>query len=311
MKKKYTTSFLTFIALSAFGQQSVLEISSLPEAGTVINQAYDNQIDPTRKPKNIEASKSKFLIKGTADTSKTSLDLRTSIPANLDNFQFIPNIKAGLSANVNNLGKTPLGAKHFVGLFFGQLTTDTLSKNFSFNLLVPELSKYGFVYEGTGFTPLKNPLKIIRKGYDTVLFLGGWNFQAGLLGKALPVMVKDTSATDSIKLTNKFNTTLIAHVRMGLEFVLLPKVLSVYGNINILSPLTENKNFEKLYPHAKPVNLYWDLGVKALLAPTEKGGLSIDIGMILLKPLDARAFYESDDIVIPTIRLGYLYTLSN
>lgn len=166
-------------------------------------------------------------------------------------------------------------------------------------LFIPEASNFGFMTDFSfGFIGADKKPKFNEEfnHYEQRL---GINLGIYYLGKKLQ---PDT-------LTN-FNTT-VFHVKLGIEYVLIPNVLSAYFNTNQLLVTTNIKTFEKYYPEAKRIRSFSSFGVQSYLELNKKAGffLLINLGFVGVND-DVNTWLNSADSVIPNVKLSLVKNFS-
>lgn len=177
-----------------------------------------------------------------------------------------------------------------IRLFTGSIKTDS-TQNLR-TLLLPEASSFGLAAKVT--------IGLGESRKDSNLKKFGINFEANFLGKKLkPENDKEENTISPF----------VFHPRIGFEWMIVPKLLSVYINGNGILPFDNNRQYKERIADGKLFKTFWDFGTKMLLNPADNGisklGLKIkvDLGFIV-NGGDVRAIIKNDDIVTPTFRFG-------
>lgn len=205
-------------------------------------------------------------------------------------FNSIPGLKDmnGSISVFGNSGKASKGVYREFGGFTGILgSSDELSK---YSLFIPESSTYGFF--------LKNNFSFDKQGTGEAS-PWGINVSFHYLGKKLKV---DTTEKSKPVLTSLFQ------MKMGLEYVLVPGLFSVYSNINAASFMTNRDILKDSLGMNKSLYGFVDFGTRMLLEP--KGAnrigdwkLYFDLNFII-NSSELKGIAKSNDFVIPNFRVG-------
>jgi hypothetical protein len=191
------------------------------------------------------------------------------------------------------------------GSFYGEVkiftggSSDDKTNNGSANLFVPEASTFGFMTDFSfGFiSSNKSAKKNISTGrYDQRL---GINLGVYYLGKKLQ---PDT-------LTH-FNAN-VFHVKAGAQYILIPKVLSVYINTNCMLVSTNVNKFQQYYTDAKRVRSFTSFGIESYLDLNDVKDfhLLLNLGFVSVND-DVRAWTMNADSVIPSVKLSLVKTFN-
>lgn len=205
-------------------------------------------------------------------------------------FNAIPGLKDmnGSISVFGNSSKASKGVYREFGGFTGILgTSDELSK---YSLFIPESSTYGFF--------LKNNFSFDKQGTEEAS-PWGINLSFHYLGKKLKV---DTAEKSKPVLTSLFQ------MKMGLEYVLVPSLFSVYTNVNAASFMTNRAVLKDSLGMNKSLYGFVDFGTRMLLEP--KGNnrigdwkLYFDLNFII-NSAELKGIAKSNDFVIPNFRVG-------
>jgi hypothetical protein len=160
-------------------------------------------------------------------------------------------------------------------------------------LFIPEASTIGFMTDFTfGFIAADNTAKFNSdfNHYEQKLSI---NLGVYYLGKKLQ---PDTLTS--------FNTT-VFHVKLGLEYIIIPHAITAYFNTNQLLVVTNTKTFEKYYPDAKRIRSFTSFGIQSYLNLNDKHDfhLLINLGFVNVNN-DVNTWMQTLDSVIPTVKLS-------
>ncbi|MES2377018.1 MAG: hypothetical protein V4553_10590 [Bacteroidota bacterium] len=166
-------------------------------------------------------------------------------------------------------------------------------------LFMPEASTLGFMTDFSfGFNPsdTKPTYNDELQHYDQKL---GINLGVYYLGKKLQ--------PDSL---TSFNTT-VFHVKLGIEYIIIPHGLSAYFNTNQLLVATNIKNFDKYYPDAKRIRSFSSFGIQTYLNLNKKSEfyLLANLGFVSIND-DVNTWLRSSDSIIPNIKFSLVKNFS-
>lgn len=187
--------------------------------------------------------------------------------------------------------------------FYGEVkilaggSSDDKTNNGLKNLFVPEASTYGFITNFTfGFIGAHQAAKkdALTGRYQHKL---GINVGAYYLGKKLQ---PDT--------LTRFNTN-VFHLKLGIQYILIPNVLSAYVNTNYMVAATNISEFEKYYTDVKKVKSFTSFGIESYLDLNDVKDfhLLINLGFVNINN-DIRSWIKTSDAVIPNVKLSLVKT---
>ncbi|MFN0174965.1 MAG: hypothetical protein ACKVU0_09985 [Saprospiraceae bacterium] len=181
-------------------------------------------------------------------------------------------------------------------LFTAPSTGEKTLFNNAYRLLIPEASSYGFLADFSfGFIPSDNSFKADKDIGQPVKKLG-LNFSAYYLGKTL---AKEDSST--------FNTGML-HFKIGMQYVVIGRVLSIYSNINPFYLTNGVTDFQDTYTsYENKLRSFVDFGLNAYLnlSPEAKQNdffIDLDIGFIAVGG-DIKSIVATTDPLIPRIKI--------
>lgn len=196
----------------------------------------------------------------------------------------------------NNTGSSFYGD---VKLFVGGSNDADKTKTGINKLFVQEASTYGFITDFVfGFIPSnQNSRKSSLTGKEEYKL--GINLTMGYLGKKLQ---PDTLTT--------FNTSLF-HLKIGIQYIIIPHVLSAYINTNQLLVATNLDKFSKYYSDAGRVRSFTSFGIESYLELKKKSDfyLLLNLGFININR-DVNTWMNTTDSVIPNIKLSLVKTFN-
>jgi hypothetical protein len=183
-----------------------------------------------------------------------------------------------------------------VKLFVGG-SDDDKTKTGVNRLFIPEASTYGFITNFTfGFiSSYRAPKYDEQMGhYEHNLAI---NLGVYYLGKKLQ---PDTLTS--------FNTSLF-HLKLGIQYILIPHVLSAYANTNQILLTTNLGTVEKYYSDVKRVRSFTSFGIESYLDLNKKSDfhLLINLGFVNIND-DVNSWLKTSDSVIPNIKLSLVKT---
>jgi hypothetical protein len=206
------------------------------------------------------------------------------------------------NANISLFGQTKYedpNSAFFIqyGGYAGATNTNSII-NFN-SIFNTETSTYGFFVKNFwGFDPTGDKAKQSQLGINLDIFY---------LGKKIIV--------DTVKEKEGFQSSFF-HVKAGAEYMIINNLLSVYGNANALSAVTNVKSFEEKLSVSKKINGFIDFGVRMLMNPSKELKLEnnfklyVDINFIIASG-DVKTINKSQDIFIPNIRFGVRKSFKN
>jgi hypothetical protein len=179
-----------------------------------------------------------------------------------------------------------------VKLFIGGANTNK-NINSANNLFVPEASTYGFMTDFTfGFISAAHNPSFNKEldHYDQKL---GINIGGYFLGKKMQ--------PDSL---HSFSAA-VFHLKLGVQYILIPHVLSVYLNTNGLIVGTGSDDFGKYYNNEKKFKSFASFGIQSYLDVSEKSNFHIALNLCFVTTGgDVKELVKTSDKVIPNIKLS-------
>lgn len=205
-------------------------------------------------------------------------------------FNAIPGLKDmnGSISVFGNSGKHSNGVYREFGGFTGILGSgDDLSK---YSLFIPESSTYGFF--------LKNNYSFDKQGTSDVS-PWGINLSFHYLGKKVRI---DTTEKSKPILTSLFQ------MKMGIEYVLVPSLFSIYSNVNATSFMTNRDILKDSLGMNRSIYGFIDFGTRMLLEPKGENRIGdwklyFDLNFIV-NSAELKGIAKSNDFVIPNFRVG-------
>jgi hypothetical protein len=210
--------------------------------------------------------------------------------------------QGALIPNISVIGskkfKSDLNSSFYgeVKLFVGGIDDNKKNTGVS-NLFIPEASTYGFMTNFTlGFIPSNQNARKNKEtnNYEQKLAV---NLGVYYLGKKIQ---PDT--------VTSFNTN-IFHVKIGLQYILIPHVLSAYINSNYMLAVTNISEFEKYYKEIRKVKSFTSFGIESYLELNKKSDfhLLINLGFVNIND-DVKSWLNTSDAVIPNVKLSIVKT---
>lgn len=98
--------------------------------------------------------------------------------------------------------------------------------------------------------------------------------------------------------------------------MVIRNLLSLYGNVNGLSAVTNTEKFEEKLSVKRKISGFLDFGIRMLINPSKELKLEsnfklyVDINFLVAGG-DVRAINKSKDILIPNIRFGVRKSFKN
>lgn len=221
-----------------------------------------------------------IVVKNKKKVEVTALPFFNSIPG-------LKDINGSISVFGNN-GKNSKGTYREFGGFTGILGSgDELSK---YSLFIPESSTYGFF--------LKNNFSFDKQGTGESS-PWGVNLSFHYLGKKIKI---DTAEKSKPILSSMFQ------MKLGLEYVLVPSLFSVYSNVNAAAFMTNRDILKDSLGLNRSLYGFVDFGTRMLLEPkgdTRIGDwkLYFDLNFIV-NSSELKSIAKSNDFVIPNFRVG-------
>jgi len=255
------------------------------------------------KSKEVKKASEKFApkFKGAAATKEDSSDAKTgsienysSFLGNFNGLTVLPNVNL-LIENVSKPTKSKpevWGAK----VFAAGTKTDSADK--SLRLLFVESSKFGFQL---------NYSRVLFKTKETDGVSSGRLLlltEASYVGKDFSL--SDKESNDTVKFTSHF-----AHLKSGLELAIVPEMISVFANANMLFPLVERTKFSKLFANDKHQFFFLDVGfvIRANLSGKADTNMYFTLGAVVNNG-DLRGLNNNNrDAVFPYARIGANFNL--
>lgn len=225
-----------------------------------------------------------------------------------DNIKTIAGITQPLSEqgrlvpNISVLGSRLIkGENNFrtaqIKLFVAPTTGEKTQFNNAYRLLIPEASSYGFLADFSfGFIPSNESYKADKDTGQPAKKLG-LNLSAYYLDKVL-----------SRKDSSTFNTGML-HFKVGVQYIVIGKVLSVYTNINPFYLTNGVNDFQANYSgYENKLRSFVDFGLNAYLdlSPQTKQNdlfIDLDLGFIVVGG-DVQPVVSTSDPLIPRIKVS-------
>lgn len=199
---------------------------------------------------------------------------KSSIPQiSTINKKFNPTVSLLGAANLNIKGQYKLE------VFVGNGAIDTFS---TATILVPELSNYGIRLNG---------FKDLTKRF-------GINSDFHYHEK------KSFNPHENVDFT-------FARIqsKLGIEYLVFKDILSVYGNVNFIIPVTNTEKYKEVFTKDNKDLRYYDLGLKLFVTPkgdlanTSGVGLFVDLNFISTTEM-VKFYNGNSDAFIPNIKFG-------
>jgi hypothetical protein len=199
---------------------------------------------------------------------------KSSIPQiSTINKKFNPTVSLLGAANLNIKGQYKLE------VFVGNGAIDTFS---TATILVPELSNYGIRLNG---------FKDLTKRF-------GINSDFHYHEK------KSFNPHENVDFT-------FARIqsKLGIEYLVFKDILSVYGNVNFIIPVTNTEKYKEVFTKDNRDLRYYDLGLKLFVTPkgdlanTSGVGLFVDLNFISTTEM-VKFYNGNSDAFIPNIKFG-------
>ncbi|MBL0911066.1 MAG: hypothetical protein IBJ09_01745 [Bacteroidia bacterium] len=188
------------------------------------------------------------------------------------------------------------GVSANVRLFSGYSNTDSSIHRNASSFWLPEASLFGISFDVLAvFVPAK---KDLQKNLATKRI--GFRFSPSFLIKNTP----ERNANGEF--TGTGNGVGVIHVRTGLEYYPI-KFLVLYANFNCVTPITQVQTFRNFYGTSKSLYPFFDFGFRTPIIISNKENknttINIDVNFIGISG-DMKAVYPTNDVIIPSIRLG-------
>ncbi|MBK6496943.1 MAG: hypothetical protein IPG00_01755 [Saprospiraceae bacterium] len=96
---------------------------------------------------------------------------------------------------------------------------------------------------------------------------------------------------------------------MGIEYLVFKDILSVYGNVNFIIPVTNTEKYKEVFTKDNRDLRYYDLGLKLFVTPkgdlanTSGVGLFVDLNFISTTEM-VKFYNGNSDAFIPNIKFG-------
>lgn len=199
---------------------------------------------------------------------------KSSIPQiSTINKKFNPTVSLLGAANLNIKGQYKLE------IFVGNGAIDTFS---TATILVPELSNYGIRLNG---------FKDLTKRF-------------GINGDFHYHEKKSFNPHENVDFT-------FARIqsKLGIEYLVFKDILSVYGNVNFIIPVTNTEKYKEVFTKDNRDLRYYDLGLKLFVTPkgdlanTSGVGLFVDLNFISTTEM-VKFYNGNSDAFIPNIKFG-------
>lgn len=199
---------------------------------------------------------------------------KSSIPQiSTINKKFNPTVSLLGAANLNIKGQYKLE------VFVGNGAIDTFS---TATILVPELSNYGIRLNG---------FKDLTKRF-------GINSDFHYHEK------KSFNPHENVDFT-------FARIqsKLGIEYLVFKDILSVYGNVNFIIPVTNTEKYKEVFTKDNRDLRYYDLGLKLFVTPkgdlANTAGVGLFVDLNFISTTEMVKFYNGNsDAFIPNIKFG-------
>jgi len=286
-----------------FYDLSYFSLSVSNNIDSVINKAKEKFSDINARTtfigKNIKNADSIFynLSKKWDNVLETFKNNKESKTGTRTDLGALPGLSAILGQKEVNLNISVLGSQLIsnekssiygeIRLFTSGIKTDSIQNRKT--LFLPEASTFGISGKlNFGFGPIRQVENAKRIGI---------NMEFHILGKKIkPDNTKDETSI----------SPLVFHTKTGLEIIAIKNILSIYFNINTLTPLDKVADYRSGLSIKKNFFGFVDFGTRMLLIPKENFGglkLKVDLGFIS-NGGEIKSILQSEDLVIPTFRLG-------
>lgn len=169
---------------------------------------------------------------------------------------------------------------------------------------------FGEVRIFTGATPTKKN-DSIQQSRNNLLLPTASSF--GIIGSFMYYQNKDSkyaffsqfSFTRKILASPSGKTESIAslHLRLGFEYAIFPKFISLYANVAGFAPIANNAWYRSNTTATKDVVFYPDLGAKLYMNFSKNLSATVDLNFIGITS-DVRKITGATDFTIPSIRIG-------
>lgn len=208
------------------------------------------------------------------ENEKSNITNNSSIPQfSTINKKFNPSVSLLGAADLNKNGKYKLE------IFVGNGAIDTFS---TATILVPELSNYGIRLNG---------FKDLTKRF-------------GINGDFHYHEKKSFNPHENVDFT-------FARIqsKLGIEYLVFKDILSVYGNVNFIIPVTNTEKYKEVFTKDNKDLRYYDLGLKLFVTPkgdlanTSGVGLFVDLNFISTTEM-VKFYNGNSDAFIPNIKFG-------
>lgn len=208
------------------------------------------------------------------ENEKSNITNSSSIPQfSTINKKFNPSVSLLGAADLNKNGKYKLE------IFIGNGAIDTFS---TATILVPELSNYGIRLNG---------FKDLTKRF-------------GINGDFHYHEKKSFNPHENVDFT-------FARIqsKLGIEYLVFKDILSVYGNVNFIIPVTNTEKYKEVFTKNNRDLRYYDLGLKLFVTPkgdlanTSGVGLFVDLNFISTTEM-VKFYNGNSDAFIPNIKFG-------
>lgn len=187
------------------------------------------------------------------------------------------------------------GVSANVRLFSGYANTDSSIHRNASSFWLPEASLFGISFDVlAAFVPAVKDQKNI--GTKRI----GFRFAPSFLIKNTPE--RNTNG----EFTGTGNGVGVIHVRTGLEYYPI-RFLILYANFNCVTPISQVQTFRNFYGTTKSLYPFFDFGFRTPIIISNKENknttINIDVNFIGISG-DMKAVYPTNDVIIPSIRLG-------
>jgi len=214
--------------------------------------------------------------------------------------QLVPNISILGYKSVSNENSSMSSQ---LKLFVGANSQDQNTFNSNYKLFIPEMSTFGFTADfSLGFIPSTKSY-VINKDLNQPIKKLGINLSSYYLGKSLNKLKDSTS----------FNVGVL-QFKTGFQYILIGKVLSVYGNVNSFFIANGIDDFKENFNYDKKLRGFIDFGLECyldLITNSKDGGLSIDLDLGFISAGgDVKSLVPGSDPLIPRIKLSIVKGLN-
>jgi hypothetical protein len=206
----------------------------------------------------------------------------------------VPNIDIQLSSIKQD---SQAAVSYTVKIFTGSASVDTVLQNNALRMLLPEASKFGVKF---------NSILPFRVGK---LKNASLNLEANYLYKDFPLK-KDSQIVGSYSAN-------ILHCKVGVEKILVEKMISAYYHFNYALVLTGVDNMKTLFNKSVNNYMFHEAGLKFFFDLNGNSGvasnnvLSVDLGFIPVNGEVFKLYNNTHDYIIPLVRIGYVKSIDN